>query len=180
MAEPTTHTEVPSEGGGNGVFPPFQSETFASQLLWLALTFGALYYLMSRVALPRVAAVLASRKDKISGQLDEAAAMQAQARLASEAHDKAIADARAKAQGMAQVARDNLSAEADAKRKSLEAELGAKLAAAEAQIADTTARAMSNVESIAAEAAGAIVQRLTGKAAAPDVIAKAVAAAKQA
>ena len=76
--------------------------------------------------------------------------------------------------------RDQLAAQSDASRKSLESELGAKLATAEAQIAETTARAMANVDAIASEAAGAIVERLTGKATTPDVIASAIAAAKQA
>ncbi len=177
--EHSTHAEVSHEGGGHVGFPPFASETFASQLLWLALTFGALYYLMSRVALPRVAGVLESRRTKISSQLDAAAVMQAQAKDASDAHDKSIADAKSKAQVMAQVARDQLASEADASRKTLEAELGSKLAAAEAQIAETTARAMANVESIATEAASAIVERLTGKSVAADVIARAIAAVKQ-
>jgi F-type H+-transporting ATPase subunit b len=175
----STHAEVAHEGGGHGGFPPFASETFPSQLLWLAITFGALYYLMSRVALPRLAGVLEARTNKISSQLDAAAAMQAQAKQASDAHDKSIADAKAKAQAMAQAARDKLTGEADVSRKTLEAELGGRLAAAEAQIAETTAKAMANVESIATEAAGAIVERLTGKSVGADVIAQAIASAKQ-
>lgn len=180
MAEQNSaHTEVAHEGGGHGGFPPFNADTFASQVLWLALAFGALYFLMSRVALPRVAGVLGDRKDTIARQLDAAAVMQAQAKDASDAHDKSIADARSKAQAMAQAARDKLAAESDASRKSLESELGAKLASAEAQIAQTTARAMENVDSIASEAVGAIVERLTGRSVAPDEVARAIAAVKQ-
>ncbi len=180
MAEQKTQTETRHEGGGHGGFPPFRSETFASQVLWLAITFGALYLLMARVALPRIAGALAARKATISKQLDDAAATQAQAQKASDAHDKSIADARANAQATAQAARDRLAGEAEANRKSLEAELAAKLAAAESQIADTTAKAMANVDSIAQEAVGAIVERLTGKSVSADVVASAVAAAKRA
>jgi F-type H+-transporting ATPase subunit b len=178
--EHSTHTETGHGGGGHGAFPPFQPDAFASQIVWLALTFGALYFLMSRVALPRVGAILAQRKDSIGSQLDAAAAMQAKAKEASDAHDKSIAEAKSKAQALAQASRDQLAAQSDASRKSLESELGAKLATAEAQIAETTARAMANVDAIASEAAGAIVERLTGKATTPDVIASAIAAAKQA
>ena len=180
MAEQqSTHTEVAHEGGGHGAFPPFNTETFPSQLLWLALCFGALYLLMSRVALPRVGGVIEARRDKVASQLDAAAAMQAQAKQASEAHDRSIADARAKAQATAQAARDKLAGEADASRRSLEAELNAKLATAESQIAETTTRAMANVETIAADATAAIVRRLIGKSVEPDAIARALAAAKQ-
>jgi F-type H+-transporting ATPase subunit b len=176
--EHSAHTEVAHEGAHGG-FPPFNAETFSSQIVWLALTFGALYLLMSRVALPRVGAVLDERRNKISNQLDAAAVMQAQAKEASDAQDKAIADAKTKAQAMAQVARDKMASESAESRKTLEAELGAKLAVAEAQIAETTAKAMANVDSIATDAAGAIVERLTGKSVSSDVIARAIAVSKQ-
>ena len=118
--EHSTHTETGHGGGGHGAFPPFQPDAFASQIVWLALTFGALYFLMSRVALPRVGAILAQRKDSIGSQLDAAAAMQAKAKEASEAHDKSIAEAKSKAQALAQAARDQLAAQSDASRKSLD------------------------------------------------------------
>ena len=47
MAEPAAHTEVPAVKRD---FPPFQSQHFPSQLLWLTLTFILLYALMSRIA----------------------------------------------------------------------------------------------------------------------------------
>jgi FAD/FMN-containing dehydrogenase len=56
-----TNTEVGHEGGhASGVFPPFDPSTFGSQLLWLAIIFGALYVLMSRIGLPRVEGILAT------------------------------------------------------------------------------------------------------------------------
>ena len=69
MAETTNaHTELP---GGKETFPPFQKDTFASQLLWLALTFVALYLLMSRIALPRIGTILEARRQRIDGDLAE-------------------------------------------------------------------------------------------------------------
>ena len=49
-----THSETGAHGGeaAGGVFPPFDSSTFASQLLWLAITFGLFYLLMSKVIVP--------------------------------------------------------------------------------------------------------------------------------
>ena len=55
----TTHTEVPS--GGKPAFPPFAKETFASQIVWLVITFVALYLLISRVAIPRIGGIMEAR-----------------------------------------------------------------------------------------------------------------------
>src|SRR3984957_8696506 len=116
-----TQTEVGHEaGGGHPVFPPFDASTFPSQILWFAICFGALYVAMSKFALPQVGAVIENRKARIAKDLNDAAAMQQQADAAAKAHEKTLADARGKAQGVAQEARDKLAAEAEVKRKALE------------------------------------------------------------
>ena len=160
---PQTHTEHPS-GGHGSAFPPFESHTFLSQLIWLALAFGLLYYLMSKIALPRIEAILGDRANRLSADLDEAQRMKSEAEAAGQAYETSLRQAQAKAQGIAQDTRNALTAEAEAKRKTLEAELNQRLTAADATIKARTAEAMGNVRSIAGETASAIVERLTGKA----------------
>jgi len=166
MAEPVTgSTQAAPEGGhGGGAFPPFQSETFGSQLLWLAITFGLLYFLMSRVALPRIASTLEKRSARLANDLDEAQRLKAQSEAAAEGYEKALTQARAEAQKIAQETLRTLSAEAEARRKDIEAELNEKLAASEEIITQQTAAAMTNVRGIAIDTAAAIVERLTGRA----------------
>jgi F-type H+-transporting ATPase subunit b len=149
-------------GGTSGSFPPFDGATFGPQLFWLAVMFGLLYYLMSRVALPRVGKILEDRANTISKDLDAAASMQKKAQDASASYDQALAKAKANAQAIADAARQKAAQESDAKRKQIEADLAAKLAAAEATIADTKAKAMTSVEGIASDAASAIIQRFVG------------------
>ncbi|MBX9739444.1 MAG: F0F1 ATP synthase subunit B' [Beijerinckiaceae bacterium] len=174
----TAGTAAPDGAHAQGVFPPFDSTTFAPQLIWLALIFGALYLLMSRVALPRVERILENRRARIAGDLDEASAMQHRAQAASLAYDKTLADAKGKAQTLAQQMRDQLAADSDAKRKALEADLNARLVAAEASISQTKAQAMTHVGEIAAQAASDIVRHITGKPADEQAIARAMAATK--
>ena len=181
MAQPVqaTKTEVSHEGGGeHAAFPPFETATFPSQLLWLAITFGALYYYMSKKALPAVGKVIEARKARIAKDLDEAAVLQQKADDAAAAHAKMLADARLKAQGVAQEGRDRLAAESAAKRKQLEDQLSANLASAESQIAATRTQAMSNVSAIARDTASAIFERLLGRAAEPGAIDAAIASVK--
>lgn len=144
------------------VFPPFDQSTFAGQLFWLAVTFGLTYILMSKVALPRVAGIIADRRAKIESDLNLAAQAQKAAEDAAKTFEANLAKAKANAQGIAQSARDVASKEADARRHQVEADLSAKMAAAEKTIAATKAKAMANVEGIASDAAAAIVERLTG------------------
>jgi len=157
------HVEEPASAHV-GAFPPFETHTFLSQLIWLALSFGLLYYLMAKIALPRIEAILHERSRRLSADLDEAQRMKAEADAAGVAYETSLREAQGKAQGIAQDTRAKLSAEAEAKRKTLEAELNAKLAASEATIREGTARAMTNVRGIAGETASAIVERLTGRA----------------
>jgi F-type H+-transporting ATPase subunit b len=171
-------TEVPGGAHAKGAFPPFDPHTFAPQLVWLAIIFGALYLLMSRVALPRVENILETRRARIAGDLDDAADMQQKAKDAGVAYEKTLADARGKAQTMAQQMRDQLAAESAAKRKALEDQLNAKLAESERSIGATKSQAMTHVTEIATTAAAEIVAQITGKPADAQKIAQAVAAAK--
>jgi len=166
-----THTEVPAHKPG---FPPFQKDTFASQLVWLAITFVALYLLVSRIAVPRIGGIFDERSKRIADDLGAAQKAKEASEAAVAAYEKALAEARNRAQTIAGETRDKLAAEADTRRKALEGELNTKLAGAEAQIAKTKADAMANVRTIAVDAAGAIVERLIGAAPAPAAVAAAV------
>jgi len=159
MAEPTAHTEEPA---GHHAFPPFQAEHFPSQLVWLTISFVLLYVLMSKLALPRIGAILAERSRVIRDDLAAAVRLKEQSDAAHAAYDKALADARARAQALANATREQQAHEAEATQKRLEAQLHERLAAAEQSIATSRTAAMSNVRTIAADTASAIVERLIG------------------
>jgi F-type H+-transporting ATPase subunit b len=170
----TAHTEAP---GGHGVFPPFDRETFPSQLFWLAICFVLLYLITARLVQPRVAGIIDGRKKQASGDLAEASRLKAESEQAIAAYEKALADARTRAQTIASETHERLQAEAERNRKSLEEQLNARLADAEKQIAVTKSAAMTNVRGIATEAAAAIVTRLTGITAPETAITAAIDAA---
>jgi F-type H+-transporting ATPase subunit b len=177
MAEPThtTSTEHIPAGEHKGAFPPFQSQTFASQLIWLVIAFVLLYALMAKWALPRVGAMIENRQKRIADDIADAGRLKQQSDEAVAAYEKALADARARAQAIANETRERQTAAADARRKTLEAELNSKLAEAEKTIATTKQAAMSNVRAIAEDATRAIVERLIGLAPSEKAVADAVA-----
>ena len=158
-----------------GAFPPFDPANFSPLVIWLALTFGFLYLLFWKFIVPRVENILHTRATHISETISETHVVKAKAEEAAAAHEKLVADAKAKALALAQETHARLNAESEAKRAALEAELNSKLAASEAQLAALKAQALGNVESIAKDTAEAIVGHLTGKPADKDAIAKAIA-----
>jgi F-type H+-transporting ATPase subunit b len=176
---PIAGTGTPAGGGhGETSFPPFDPVNFTPMLIWLSLSFGLLYLLMAKIALPRVESILHARAHKITKDIGEANAFRVRSEEAAAAHDKTIADAKAKALALAQETHARLNAETEANRVALEGELNARLAASETQILEMKAKAMGNVEAIASEAAAAIVRHITGKPADDEAIARAIAASK--
>ena len=140
----------------------FDTSKFGSQLLWLAITFGLLYWLMSKVVLPRIGGILEARREKIVGDMDAARALAAESDEARAGYEKALADARANATGLAQEARASVHREVEARKGEAEAGLAARLSDAESRIAAIRDRALAEVGTIASDTAGAIVERLAG------------------
>jgi F-type H+-transporting ATPase subunit b len=138
------HTEA--DGGHKAPFPPFQKDTFASQLVSLTIAFVALYLISSRLALPRVRKTIDDRQDRIEGDLAQAQKLKDDSDAALKAYETELAAARTRAQTIGNETREKLNAAADAEKT----------------IASTRAAAMSNVRGIASDAAAAIVQQLTG------------------
>ena len=160
MAATEAVGEAAHEGGG--VFPPFDPSHFASQLFWLAISFGAFYFFISRVALPRIGDVLEIRATRIAKDLDEANAMKAEADNALAAYEQSLATARNNANDIAGKARDAAKTDAEKTRTKIETGLAKQMQEAEGRISDIKMKAMGNLNSIAEDTAGAIVTQLLG------------------
>ena len=171
-------TEGTAAEGGHGGFPPMDAHTFPSQIFWLVIFFGLLYLLMSKVALPKMAAVLDKRHKAIEGDLAKASALKHETEAAIQHYEKSLADARAKAQGIATETRSKIADEIEAERSALEKTLSSKLAEADSRISATKAKAMQDVHEVAAETAAEIVSELTGHKVSKEHAAKAIAGLK--
>jgi F-type H+-transporting ATPase subunit b len=161
-AHAATNTTSSTQVADKRSFPPFEKQTFASQLVSFGIAFVLLYVIVSKLALPRVGGIIAARQGAIDGDLAEAQRLKNESDAALKAYENELATARANAQAIGNEIRDKLNKQAEEERKQLEGRLSAKLADAESSIAATRATAMGNVRSIATDAAAAIVQRLSG------------------
>lgn len=166
------------DAGHSGAFPPMDATTFPSQIFWLVIFFGLLYLLMSRLALPMMAGVFANRRKTIESDLSRASALKTETETAIQSYEKALADARANAQGIAAETRAKMASEMEAERTVLEKKIAAKTAEAESRIATAKARAMQDVGEVAAETAAEIVSELTGATVSKAEAVKAIAGLK--
>ena len=171
-------TEGTAAEGGHGGFPPMDAHTFPSQIFWLVIFFALLYLLMSKVALPKMAAVLDKRHKTIEGDLAKASALKHETEAAIQHYEKSLADARANAQGIATETRSKIADEIETERSALEKTLSSKLAEADSRISATKAKAMQDVHEVAAETAAEIVSELTGHKVSKEHAAKAIAGLK--
>jgi F-type H+-transporting ATPase subunit b len=142
--------------------PQLAADTFAPQIIWLAISFAALYFLMARVALPRIAHVLEERQDRIANDLEQAEKLRDEARAAQEAYEAALAEARSEAHATASQAREAAAAEAAVRAAESDSRLAARIAEAEARIAAAKAEAVAKLGATAGDIARAATARLIG------------------
>ncbi len=163
--------EDAAEAGG---LPQLDMSTWPSQLFWLAVTFGILYWLMAGRFLPAIGGAIEERRDRIADDLDQASDFKRQADEAEDAYNQSLADAKAKAQSIAADTRAEVDAEIAEMQVETDAKLQEKLDAAEARIAEMKEEATAKVDEAAADATRAIVERLIDEAPTDDAVARAM------
>jgi F-type H+-transporting ATPase subunit b len=185
MATPDPHaasagdTHATTEAHGSGGLPQFEFQHWAGQIAWLLILFVVLYFLMSRVFIPRLRKVLDERTGTIAGALEQARQVQEEANAQAAQAQAELAEARAKAQRLAADARAKAVAESNARQAAEDEKLAGRMAEAEARIRASRDAAMAHVSTIASDTASAIVEKLTGAAPKAADLNAALAAAKE-
>lgn len=161
------------DAGGSAIgMPQLCPEWFSNQIFWLLIALVAIFLVLTRIALPRIAAVLAERSGTIANDIAAAEDLKRKAEAAEAAYTKALADARAEAQAISAQTRDEIKAELGLAIAKADAEISAKAAESEAAIGEIRKGALASIETIAKDVAGDVVSAMGGSA-----DAKAVAAA---
>lgn len=158
--------------------PQFEAP-IVTQVVWLIISFGLLYYLLVRKALPRVSEILEARQDRIAADLDRAADMRREAEQALATYEKLIAEARTKAQTQMAELQARMADEAQKRSAELDGELHSKIADAEKRIDAARTEALEQIESVAEEISRAATERLTGVSVSSDDAKTAVNAAQK-
>ncbi|MCB1311673.1 MAG: F0F1 ATP synthase subunit B' [Sedimentitalea sp.] len=150
---------VDAHGGAIGM-PQLCFDWFPNQMFWLVVTLVVIFLILSRVALPRIAAILSERQGTISNDIAAAEDLKARAVEAEKAYEKALADARAEAQRIIGEARAEIQADLNDAIAQADAEIAARSAESEKAISEIRAGALEAVREVAAETAAALVAAL--------------------
>ena len=162
---PEGEAETTAEVGGleaEGAvgMPQLDPEVWPNLIFWLVVSIVALYLILSRVALPRLGAVLSERHDAISNDLEMAALLKRRAEEAERAYDRALAEAREEANRIADANRAEMQAELKALMARADAEIAAKAAESEKRIGEIRAGAVESIGEVARGVGQAIVEAL--------------------
>lgn len=148
-----------AEAGSSGL-PQLDFDTWPSQIFWLAVALVVLFELMNKVALPRIASVLEERADAVADDLDKADEFKRRAQEASDAFDKALADARAKAQEIAAETREEIQKEVKVAQAKADEEIAARTAESEKRIGEIRDSANAAIEEVALETSVSVLDRV--------------------
>lgn len=172
-----TPVEAGEEAGGAGM-PQLDFSTFPNQIFWLVVTLIVIYFILSRVALPRIGAVLAERQSTITNDIAAAEELKQRAQEAEAAYDQALIDARAEANKIVADAKAEIQADLDVQMAKADAEIAAQTAESEKAIAEIQDGAADAVKAVAKDTAKEIVAAMGGKADAKTITAAINAALK--
>lgn len=173
MATETQGAEAVQHAEG---MPQLDFATFPNQIFWLVVTLVVIYLVLSRLALPRIAGVLADRQRAIQNDIAAAEEMKLKADAAEEAHKKALAEARAESNRIIAEAKAEIQKDLDAALARADAEIAARSAESEKRITEIRASAADSVEEVARDTALAVVEAIMPAAADAKAVAGAVTA----
>ncbi|MGE3332065.1 MAG: F0F1 ATP synthase subunit B' [Rhodospirillaceae bacterium] len=142
--------------------PQFDPSTFSSQIFWLVVTFVLLYWVVAKIAVPRIGEVLDQRARVIQEDLDRALALKGETDQAVQAYEKAMAAARDQAGEHMRAVTNEAKATAEARTAELSAAVGKQVSEAEARIVKAKEDALASLRGIAAETAKDVVAKLAG------------------
>ncbi len=173
----TTYLTAAVAMAADGGLPQLDVSTYSSQVVWLVISFVALYALMSTVALPRIGEVLEERQNKIDDNLAKAEDLKAQAEAAASAYEQSLASARSQAADAIREVKEKASTEAHNRQAKLTAQLSESIKQAESSINKAKLEALSGIKAVAVDVATAAVSKLINEPANENAVSSAVSTA---
>ncbi|MEP6342370.1 MAG: F0F1 ATP synthase subunit B' [Maricaulaceae bacterium] len=164
MAAEKTHSSDVAHDAASGGLPQFDFTTWSSQITWLIIVFGLLYFILAKFVLPKLGTTITERGDRIADDLDAASRMQRDAEEAEKTYERSLADAKAKAHNVAESTRQSVNDEIAKELEIADADAAKQAEAADVRIKKIRNNALANIDAVASDTASEIVAKLLGKA----------------
>lgn len=149
-------------GGESQGLPQLDFSTWPTQIFWLIVTFAIGYILMARMVVPNIGAVLEERRERISSDIEQAKAADADAKSMQSKYEAELAEARTKAADAAKQALDEAKAENEKAEAELSAKLAKKIKTAETKLAKAREEALAGIDEAAQETVADIASQVAG------------------
>lgn len=165
MAIPTTETVAGAcvDAGGSALgMPQLCADWMGNQVVWLVVSLIVIYLILSRIALPRIGAVLAERSGTITNDIAAAEELKQKTVDAEAAYDKALADARIKAATIVAAAKAEIQVDLDVELAKADAQISAKAAEGEKVIAAIRDGAVKSIKVVAKDTTKELISALGG------------------
>lgn len=153
-----------AHGASGAGMPQLDFTTFGNQIFWLLVVLAVIYWVLSRVALPRIGGVISDRQGAITGDLMAAEEFKHKAKEAEAAYDKALVDARAEANKIIAANKAEMQKELDAAIAHADAEIAARTGESEKRIGEIRASAIEDARAVARDVTETLVQTFGGQA----------------
>lgn len=178
IATTAAHAATGVDAGGkpDGGLPQLDVSAFPTQIFWLIVSFALLYWIMSKMAVPRIAEVLEERQERITDDLETADRLKSEAEKVQADYAKALAEARSEAQGQIKAANDEAAAEQAKAEAEHAKKMARKVKTAETRIGKQRDEALESLMAVASEAAVEATGKLIGVTPGEDSVKRAVEA----
>lgn len=144
------------------MMPQLDFSTYPSQLFWLAVNFAILYFLMAKLALPRIGKTIENRAAAIKADLDRAASLKIEGEALLQNHEKIILEAQNRARYVIKQAQDEIAAESAKQLSALQDKLDKRARDAETKLHAAKTKVLAEIQPMSQELAQSMVKKLLG------------------
>jgi len=152
-----------AQSGESGGMPQLNPEFWVSQIVWLVLTFGILYIVLSKLILPKISDNLESRKSQILENIETAEAQREESEKKLKEFEKIILESKLEAKNYFNEARQKILDDINNKRIALEKDIDEEISAAEQEVNNLKTSSGEKIKNIAVETSSELIKQLIGE-----------------
>ena len=152
-----------AQSGESGGMPQLNPEFWVSQIVWLVLTFGVLYIVLSKLILPKISDNLESRKSQILENIETAENQRKESEKKLKEFEKIILESKLEAKNYFNEARQKILEDITIKKNSLDKDIDDEISAAEQEIKNLKTASSEKIKNIAIETSSELIRQLIGE-----------------